>query len=85
MGEDKIKLAVRKEEGSIRGGGFNYFLHPLKMDNDASAEIFRLMGYIIVEVGETRGEELIVQARAALHHQIEVAWLTDVSEGTSKA
>ncbi len=35
------------------------------------------MGYVIIEVEDARGEELIKEALAALKHQIEVALLTE--------
>jgi hypothetical protein len=74
-----MKLAVRKEEGAIPGGGFHYMLHPMKMTSEFEAEMYRLMGYIIIEVPETIGEEYLDQARQALRHQLEIAHLAEKS------
>lgn len=75
-----MKLAVRKEEGSVPGGGFHYLLHPIAMKSDAEGEIFRLMGHVLIEVEEARGEQLLGEARAALRHQVDVAYLVDGPE-----
>lgn len=75
-----MKLAVRKEPGSVPGGGFHYMLFPMKMESDAQCEIFKLMGHIIIEVAEEIGEALLQAAIAALNHQIQVAVLTDAAE-----
>ncbi len=75
-----MKLAVRKEEGSIPGAGFHYNLHPIEMRNDLETEIFQRMGYIIIEVPEKKGAQLIKAACAALSHQIEVAVFADAAE-----
>jgi hypothetical protein len=72
-----MKLAVRKDVGSVPGGGFHYMLHPMKMQSDQEAEIFNLMGHTIIEVDEERGEGLLKSAIAALNHQIDVACLTE--------
>ncbi len=76
-----MKLAVRKEPGIVPGSGFHYMLFPMKMDeNGMESEFFRLMGYVIVDVEDARGEELLAQGRAALKHQVEIAYLTDAAE-----
>ncbi len=73
-----MKLAVRREPGHIPGSGFHYMLFPMPMNaNLMEPAFFELMGYIIIDVDEARGLELISEARAALKHQIEVAILTD--------
>lgn len=38
------------------------------------------MGHIIIEVPDTKGEQLIKAACAALQHQMEVAVFTDAAE-----
>jgi hypothetical protein len=72
-----VKLAVRKEEGTIPGSGYHYFLYPIEMENDAQAEVFRMMGHIVIEVADDVGARLIREAAAALFHQVEVAWLAE--------
>jgi len=72
-----MRLAVRKEEGSVPGGGFHYLLHPIAMTSDAESEIFRLMGHIIIEVDDGLGGRLLADAGCALRHQVEVACLVD--------
>lgn len=81
-----MKLAVKKDHGSIPGGGFHYMLHPMKLEpEEMQAAVFELMGYHIIDVDEPTGERLIASARAALNHQIEVATLTEraLSRGAS--
>lgn len=75
-----MKLAVRKEEGRIPGGGFHYMLHPMAMTNDFEAECFKRMGHVIVEVPNDKGEQLLKAGRAALAHQMEIAVFTDAAE-----
>lgn len=75
--EQKIKLAVRKEEGSIPGGGYHYMLHPMAMTSKEEAEIFALMGHVILEVDRCQGERLLDDARVALRNQCQVAVLTE--------
>lgn len=72
-----IKLAVNKMPGHIPGGGFHYLLHPIAMMSDQEAEIFKLMGYVIIEVPGEKATELLKEANAALKHQVEVAILTE--------
>ena len=40
-------------------------------------EIFRLMGHLIIEVLDTEGVKLLMEAKAALNHQYHVAILTE--------
>lgn len=75
-----MKLAVRKEEGSIPGGGFHYMLHPLAMNSEFECAVFAQMGYIIFEVPDDKGAQLIKAACAALSHQLEVAVFADANE-----
>lgn len=75
-----VKLAVRKEEGRIPGGGFHYMLHPMIMESDFEAECFERMGHVIIEVPKEKGEQLVKAACAALAHQMEVAVFTDAAE-----
>ena len=52
-------------------------LHPIRLESEAHAEIFKLMGYCVIEVGDERGEQLLRDACAALKHQVEIAYLVD--------
>lgn len=70
-------LAVRKDEGSVPGGGFHYMLHPIEIASPREADLWRLMRYEIVEVEDERGKQLLADSRAALKHQVEVAFLVD--------
>jgi hypothetical protein len=72
-----MKLAVKKESGIIPFSGFHYTLHPMKMENNEQADIFNLMGYVIIEVEDSAGERLIEAAISALNHQMEIASLTE--------
>lgn len=72
-----MKLAVRKDEGSVPGGGFHYFLHPIEMQSNVEAQLFGVMGYVLIEVEEERGKALLTEAREALRHQVDVAYLVD--------
>lgn len=75
-----MKLAVRKEQGAIPGGGFHYMLHIEPMPTAVEAAIFDKMGYIVVDVSDETGARLLEQARAALLHQVEIAVLADAAE-----
>lgn len=79
-----MKIAVRKEEGGIPGGGFHYMLHPIQMRCEQEAAIFGLMGYHVIGVDDAKGTRLLQEANAALRHQVEVACLVDgpKAEGT---
>lgn len=72
-----MKLAVRKEEGSIPGGGFYYMLHPLSMKSDVEAAIMEQTGHVIIEVSDDHGVRLLASACAALSHQVEVAFIVE--------
>lgn len=72
-----MKLAIRKEEGSIPMGGYHYNLVPLKFESDREASLWGLLGYIIIEVTEEEGLRLLREAGAALRHQVEVAFITE--------
>lgn len=71
-----MKLAVRKEPGAIPGSGFHYMLVP-KILEESEVPIWEQMGHIVIEVQEHHGQRLLLQAGAALHHQMEVAFLTE--------
>lgn len=75
-----MKLAIRKEESSIPGAGFHYFLYPMAMENDVQAKFFEMMGHLVVEVSEDEGRRLIQDAGKALHHQVEIAFMADARE-----
>lgn len=75
-----MKLAIRKDPGSIPGAGFHYFLHPIKMSTDWDAGVYEQMGNIIVEVDDKEGERLIAEAENALLHQCEIAHIADRAE-----
>lgn len=66
-------LAVRKDVGGIPGGGFHYMLHPFAMADEREAQIFQMMGYNIIYVTISKGEELLKEAIAALNHQLDIA------------
>jgi len=70
-------LAVMKAEGHIPGGGYHYMLHPIALNNVEESKIFKLMGYIILEVPDEKGKRLIIEANNAIIHQVEVARLTE--------
>lgn len=72
-----MKLAVRKDEGSVPGGGYHYMLMPKKFEDERETQIWQMMGHIIIEVPDEHGERLLTQAGAALNHQMEVAVLTE--------
>jgi hypothetical protein len=72
-----VKLAVKKDEGSVPGGGYHYMLCPFAMESDKHAALWELMGYIIIEVDAEAGDRLLAGAREALRHQMEVAYLVD--------
>lgn len=71
-----MKLAIRKEEGSIPLSGFHYMVHPVRL-SEGEAQLFDLIGYIVVEVEDDLGVRLLNEAGAALRHQVEVALLTE--------
>lgn len=75
-----MKLAVRKETGSVPGGGYHYMLMPFRLDGDqaiADPAIMELTGHVIIDVADDVGERLLKSAGAALQHQYEVAILTE--------
>lgn len=74
-----MKLAVNKTPVHIPGGGFHYLLHPLEMRNQQEVNIFISLGYIIIEVPDAKGDQLIESAQAALAHQLEVAAFTEAA------
>lgn len=76
-----MKLAIKKDEGSIPGAGYHYMLHPFRLP-EAEAPLWAAMGYQVVEVDQERGERLLAEAGAALRHQVEVAFLC---EGAARA
>lgn len=80
-----MKLAVKKDEGSIPGCGFHYMLHPFPFEDEKQAELWGLMGYHIVEVEAEKGERLLREARDALRHQIEVAFLVDETRAPKRS
>lgn len=69
-----MKLAIKKDEGSIPGGGFHYMLHPFRIP-DEEAPLWSAIGYQVVGVGEEKGQRLLKEAGDALRHQVEVAFL----------
>lgn len=73
-------LAIKKEEGSIKGAGFHFMMHPFRMNGREQVDIYKLMGYHIVQVPDERGEKLLEDAKVALSHQVEVAFLVDGPE-----
>lgn len=75
--EQEIYLAVRKDQGSVIGGGFHYMLHPIELKDEFEAECFQMMGHDVFLVKKSIGERLLKSAREALRHQIEVATLTE--------
>ena len=75
-----MRLAVRKEEGRIPGGGFHYLLHPLEVAPGQEEKIYASIGYNIVDVPDATGARLLSEACAALRHQMEVAHLIDGPE-----
>lgn len=74
-----MKLAVKKEAAQ-NGSGFHYMMFPNKMECPeihTQSWCFELMGYIIIEVDDAKGEELLQSARKALGHQCEIAVLAE--------
>lgn len=51
-------------------------LHPIECD-DLQAKVFKLMGYVIVEVDGDTAKRLVNAARDAMLHQLEVAAITE--------
>lgn len=81
-----MKLAVKKEPGSVPGGGYHYMLMPIKFDGiNFIPEIWELMGHIIIEVPEEQGERLLKETSAALRLQYEVAVITEKTLEASNA
>lgn len=72
-----MKLAVKKALGEIPGSGYHYLLMPKRMENEQEHQLWAAMGFLIIEVDEKKGMELIEDACAALRHQIEIAFLTE--------
>lgn len=73
-----MKLAVKKDGGELQGlGGYHYMLVPFPMEDDKHAELWALMGHEIVEIDDQNGARLLRDAREALRHQVEVAYLVD--------
>lgn len=75
-----MKIAIRKEEGGIPGSGYHYMAHPIPMRDEFEANCFKLMGHIIIEVPDNKGEQLLMAAKAALAHQLEIAVFADAAE-----
>lgn len=71
-----MKLAIRKDEGSIPGGGFHYMLHPFAVEEGCEG-FWRVIGYVVVDVPDPEGQRLLKQAGEALRHQVEVAFLCE--------
>jgi hypothetical protein len=71
-----MKLAIKKDEGSIPGGGFHYMLHPFEVQ-DREADFWKAIGYVVVDVSEEKGKRLLQEAGEALRHQVEVAFLCE--------
>jgi len=78
-----VKLAIRKEEGRIPGGGFHYFLAPHQELGEQDARLWAALGWIVVEVDQARGERLLSEAGGALRHQFEIARLADAAEAVA--
>jgi hypothetical protein len=74
-----MKLAINKEEGRILEDGFRYSLFPKVMDNLIESAMLQEMGYILIEVTDEKGNQLLKQARLALMHQVEISILTEES------
>lgn len=72
-----MKIAVKKEVGSVPGGGFHYMLHPIKMQGDFEAQIYEQIGYIVFDVIDSEGERMLLEAGSALKAQLEVAYATE--------
>lgn len=75
-----MKLAINKRPDYIPTAGFHYMLHPMAMRDEQEANIFGVMGYIIIEVPENKGDQLLRSARLALAHQVEIAVFADAVE-----
>lgn len=71
-----MKLAIRKEQSQFPGN-YHYFLHPIPMTHDTEAELYRIMGYKIIDVENEVGKRLTDQAVQALRHQVEIAILVE--------
>lgn len=72
-----MRLAVKKDPGSVVGGGFHYMLHPIAMRDLFEEGVYRQMGYIILQVDDQKGERMLAEASKALCHQLEVAEVTE--------
>jgi hypothetical protein len=68
-----MKLAVKKEEGRIPGGGFHYLLIPKRMESPEEAEIWEFTGHVIIDVPSEVGERLLKESGQRLKHEVEVA------------
>jgi hypothetical protein len=78
-----MKLAVmygKDTSGKVPMGGYHYMLMPVKLENEQQAQIYEMMGHIIIEVPDNKGEQLIKAACAAISHQLEVAVFADAAE-----
>ena len=72
-----MRIAVKKDEGSVPGGVFHYMLHPNAMATDGEAAIFHAIGYHVLSVNNLTGERLLKEARETMRHQVEIAYLTE--------
>lgn len=67
-----MKLAVKKEPGSIPLAGYHYYVIPIELSDDQAA-LFELTGHIIIEIENTVGQRIVEDACKALRHQCEIA------------
>lgn len=73
-----MKIAIRKDTlGSVPMGGFIYMTHPIAMKDENEASTFALMGYIIAEVEDKLGQDILNDAFKALNHQVNIAVIAE--------
>lgn len=70
-------IAVKKEEGSIPGGGFHYMTLPKPLEGYQLAMMWRAMGWEVIDVDDAIGKQIIEGAEKALAHHWMVAQLVD--------
>ena len=71
-----MKLAFRKEPAAIPMN-YHYFLHIMPITCDTEAAIYETIGYVVIEVEDTKANRLLEASRAALNHQVEIAYIVE--------
>lgn len=73
-----MRLAIKKEHGRLPMGGFDYLLMPQAIQPDEE-HFYTGMGFQLITVTDEQGTRLIQEAKRALQHQTEIAYLVEES------